>query len=56
MITKFDKALVAVIGMALLVLNAAAGAALPAGWQGPVNLAIAVLTPISVYLVPNKAA
>ena len=57
MLTSIDKALVAGLGMVLIVLNALAGSStLPAGWSPWVTLGIAVLTPIATYAIPNKAA
>lgn len=56
--TTFDKAIVAALGVALLILNSLAGQAvgMSPATQGYVNLGIAVLTPISVYLKANKPA
>lgn len=57
-LTTFDKAIVAAIGMALIILNSLAGQSVgfsPA-WQGYINLALAVLTPVSVYLKANAPA
>jgi hypothetical protein len=56
--SKYWKAIIAAIGMALMVLNALAGASVglsPAA-QGYITLAIAVLTPVSVYLKANTPA
>lgn len=56
-LTSFDKALVAAIGMALIILNSLAGQAVfSPNVQGYINLALAVLTPVSVYLKANKPA
>jgi hypothetical protein len=56
-LTQFDKAIVAFIGMALMILNSLAGQQLfSPDVQGYVNLGIAVLTPISVYAKANKPA
>lgn len=56
--SKYWKAIIAAIGMILLVLNALAGQSVgftPAT-QGYVTLAIAILTPVSVYLKANTPA
>lgn len=55
--TTFDKALIAGLGMALIILNSLAGQAVfsPAV-QGDITLALAVLTPVSVYLKKNAPA
>lgn len=56
-LTSFDKALVAAIGMALIILNSLAGQAVfSPNVQGYINLGLAVLTPVSVYLKANKPA
>lgn len=53
--TTFDKAIVAAIGMALIILNSLAGQTVfSPEVQSYINLALAVLTPISVYLKANK--
>lgn len=55
--TKYDKTIVAVIGMALLALNTVAGSnILTPTQQGIANLAIAVLTPLAVYFKKNAPA
>ena len=55
--TTFDKALVAAIGMALIILNSLAGQTVfSPNVQGYINLALAVLTPVSVYLKKNAPA
>lgn len=56
MFTSFDKAIVAVVGMALLVLNslAAASVGFTPQTQNYISLAIAILTPIAVYLAKNQ--
>lgn len=55
--TSFDKALIAALGAGLIILNSLAGQTVfsPA-IQGDITLALAVLTPISVYLKANKPA
>ena len=55
---QYWKAIIAAVGMVLMVLNALAGQSLgltPAA-QGYITLAIAVLTPVSVYLKANAPA
>ncbi len=55
--TTFDKALVAALGMALIILNSLAGQTVfSPDVQTDINLALAVLTPISVYLKKNAPA
>lgn len=55
--TTFDKALIAALGMALIILNSLAGQAIfSPDVQGYINLALAVLTPVSVYLKKNAPA
>lgn len=53
MFTSFDKALIAVIMGALYILNSVFGINL--GFtEAQVGTVIGVLTPILVYLIPNK--
>ncbi len=52
--TTFDKALVAGVGMALLVLNNLVGFNFSPNVHWGINLGIAVLTPMAVYLKANK--
>lgn len=53
--SSYAKAIVAAIGMILLVLNSLLGASagLNANAQNYISLAIAILTPIAAYLQPN---
>lgn len=55
---KYWKAIIAAVGMGLVVLNALAGQSLgfSPSVQVDINLALAVLTPISVYLKANAQA
>lgn len=55
---KYWKAIIAAVGMGLVVLNALAGQSLgfSPSVQVDINLALAVLTPISVYLKANAPA
>jgi len=56
-VSKYAKSIAAAIGMVLLILNSLAGSsAFGSQAQGYINLAIAVLTPVSVYLVKNAPA
>lgn len=51
---KYWKAIIAAVGVALIILNSLAGQALfSPQTQGYINLALAVLTPVSVYLKAN---
>lgn len=52
--TTFDKALVAGVGAALLVLNNLVGFNFSPNVHWGINLGIAVLTPMAVYLKANK--
>lgn len=55
--TTFDKALIAGLGVALIILNSLAGQAIfSPEVQGYINLGLAVLTPVSVYLKKNAPA
>ena len=51
--TKFNKALVAIAGAGVFLLTTFGFEVTPEMQEG-INTAIAVLTPVLVYLVPNK--
>ena len=55
MFTSLDKALVALVLAVLAILNQAFGIATPSFMtEGNVTMIIAALTPLLVYVVPNK--
>lgn len=56
MFTSLDKALVALVMAVLAILNQAFGLATPSFMtEGNVTLIIAAITPLLVYIVPNKS-
>ncbi len=54
MFTSIDKALVALVMAILYILHSVAGVNLPFLTEDTVSTAIGLLTPLLVYIVPNK--